>query len=307
VRVRPFAPGDVAAATRLLAARHVAECAAEPLLPAAVADPVRARALVDATLAWRGAVGRVVERDGAVDGFLVVAPSLPVPGRPPSTFVAATGHAAADSAALAALLAAWDDAGEQHVQVGVHDAAGTAAVAAAGFTPLLDLGVAALPLAPGGPGAPVELRQATAADLDAVVALAAMLRADHAAFGRPDAAAEEARHRARLADLRTGVWLADADGVAVGMVALHPPGTLVSPMHAPADAIHLPDLVVAPAARGRGVAGALLAEALGWAQAIGYRHVTLHVHAANAGAARFWQGRGVRVVARQWRRAQWPR
>ncbi|MCW5888963.1 MAG: GNAT family N-acetyltransferase [bacterium] len=307
VRVRPIAPADVAPVARLLAARHATERRAEPLLPAGPADDGRARALVEATLAWRGAVGRVAEIDGVVAGLLVVAPALAGPGRPPATFVAATAHAATDSAALAALLAAWDDAGERHVQVGVHDAAGNAAVAAVGFEPLLDVGVARLPLALGDRAPGLAIRQAGAEDLEAVLGLAAMLRAEHASLGVPDAGAERARQRVRLADLRTGVWLALVDGVALGMVVLQPPGTVVSPLHAPADAIHVPDLVVAPAARGRGVAAALLAEALGWAGAIGYRHVTLHVHAGNVAAARFWRARGVRVVARQWRRDQCPR
>lgn len=307
VRVRPLLPSDVAVAAQLLASRHVTERAAEPLLPAGPSDPGRARALVAATLDWPGAVGRVAEIDAQPVAYLVAAPAHPSATRPRSAFVAATGHAATRSDALAALLAAWAGEGEQHVQIGVHDAVGEAAVASAGFTPLLALGVAALPLPTGVPHAGVAIRQAVDADLDAVVALAGVLRAAHATLGAPDAAAERARHRAWLADLRTGVWLACEGDAPIGMVVLEPPGTVVSPMHLPAQAIHLPDLVVAPAARGRGIGAALVAEALGWAQVIGFRHVTLHVHVANADAARFWRRLGVRVVARQWARAQCPR
>lgn len=305
--VRPLAPADVAPAARLLAARHAAERAVEPLLPGVPADAAHAEALLAATLAWRGAVGRVAEVDGAVAGFLVVAPALPAPGRPPATFVAAASHAATGPDVLAALLAAWEAAGERHAQAGVHDAAAAGALAAAGFVPLLDVGLARLPLALGPPAPGVAIRQASGGDLDTVVALARVLRDEHATLGAADAAVERVRHRGRLADLRTGVWLAVAGDVPAGLVVLQPPGTLVSPLHAPGDAIHVAELVVVPAARGRGIAAALLAEALGWAAVIGYRHVTLHVHADNAAAGRFWRARGVRVVARQWRRAQCPR
>jgi GNAT superfamily N-acetyltransferase len=306
VRVRPLLPSDVAVAAQLLVSRHAAERKAEPLLPAGPADPVRARALVEATLGWPGAVGRLAEVDDSAVAFVVGAPALATSARPRSAFVAATGHAATRADALGALLAAWTSDGEQHIQVGTHDAIGEAAVAAAGFSPLLVLGVAALPLASGA-RVHADVRQAVDADLDDVVALARMLRTEHEHLGVSDPRAERARHRARLADLRTGVWLAHEAGAPVGMVVLEPPGAVVSPMHVPAQAIHLPDLVVTPASRGRGVGAALVGEALGWAHAIGYRHVTLHVHVGNAGAERFWHALGVRVVARQWARAQCPR
>lgn len=59
-----------------------------------------------------------------------------------------------------------------------------------------------------------------------------------------------------------------------------------------AGRVNLFQVWVAPEARGRGVAAALLDEALGWARARGTRVVHLGVNSANAGAIRLYERAG---------------
>lgn len=59
-----------------------------------------------------------------------------------------------------------------------------------------------------------------------------------------------------------------------------------------AGRVNLFQVWVAPEARGRGVAAALLDEALGWARSRGTRVVHLGVNSANAGAIRLYERAG---------------
>jgi ribosomal protein S18 acetylase RimI-like enzyme len=241
-----------------------------------------------------------VATDGTPRGFLVGAP---LRGRSRAAIVPAAGHTAAPELlpALYAAVAGALGPGEHHVQVGEHDPATRAAFAALGFRDFLVVMLAALPPS-GAAAAGHDIRQATGDDIDAVVALARMQQAHHAAppmSVAPSDADEHVRWRRVLIDPRAGVWLAHARARAVGMLVLQPPGATFSPLHLPEATVHLPDAIVAPEARGTGLGSALLAEALGWVHAIGYRHVALHVHAANAPARAFWTARGFRAVAHQ--------
>jgi ribosomal protein S18 acetylase RimI-like enzyme len=299
--VVPLLPEHRDAAATLLVARHRRERRHEPLLPAL--DVAAARALVDGACAMPGAVGHAAIRgDGAVHGVLLGAPL-----RSRAAIVPAAGWVVNDVALLSPLLAALGRGlprAELHVQVGAHDDAGHAAFAALGFRDLLTVALASLPVSAGTPGA-VAIRQAGPDDLDAMIALAQLQQAHHAAppmsLAPPagDDDAERARQQRLLDDPRTGVWLARAGRRVVGMLVLQPPGAIFSRLHLPEAAVHLPEAIVVPDARGRGVTSALLAEALGWVHAIGYRHVALHVHAANAPARRFWVARGFRTIAHQ--------
>ncbi len=303
--VVPLLPAHADAAAPLLVARHRRERRYEPLLPAL--DVAAARALVDGARAMPGAIGHAaIAGDGVVCGILLGAPL-----RSRAAIVPAAGWVVDDVALLSPLLAALDRGlprSELHVQVGAHDVAAQSAFAALGFRDLLTIALAALPVSAGTPGA-AAIRQAGLDDLDAMVALARLQQAHHAAppMSLPppegDDDAERARQQRLLDDPRTGVWLARDGRRVVGMLVLQPPGAIFSRLHLPEAAVHLPEAIVVPDARGRGVASALLVEALGWVHAIGYRHVALHVHAANAPARRFWAARGFRTVAHQLVRA----
>ena len=62
------------------------------------------------------------------------------------------------------------------------------------------------------------------------------------------------------------------------------------------DLVNLYQMWVAPAARGHGVAGALLQEAVAWAQARGARRMELGVNCANTGAIRLYERAGFIAV-----------
>jgi ribosomal protein S18 acetylase RimI-like enzyme len=298
-----LATSHLTAASHLLAARHAAEHRLEPLLPALSIDD--ARALVDGALARPGAVGwGATTTDGDLAGFLIGAPSSAVAGVAPAVLVPATGHAAAPDvipALHAALTARWR-ARDRHIQVGVHDAASRDVLTHLGFEPFLMIALAALPVVGTTVPSTVTIRQATIDDLAALVMLARAQQAHHAAPPMslpPPRGDESIRQRRSLDDPRTGVWIAVDGRETLGMLVLQPPAAAFSPLHLPPATIHLPDAIVLPTARGRGIGAALVAEAFGWVHAIGYRHVALHVHAANTAAWRFWEARGFRAVAEQ--------
>src|SRR5687767_3359181 len=71
LEIRPFSDDFLDAAGELLAARHRAHRATEPLLPVLYEDPAAARAEVEALLALEGASGTVALRDGEVVGYLL--------------------------------------------------------------------------------------------------------------------------------------------------------------------------------------------------------------------------------------------
>ncbi len=298
-----LATSHLTAAARLLTARHAAERAPEPLLPALSIDD--ARTLVAGALARPGAVGwgATTTADELV-GFLIGAPSSAVAGVAPAVLVPATGHAVAPEVlpALHAALGSRWRARDQHIQVGVHDVAVREGLGRLGFEPFLTVALAALPIAGTPARSSVTVRQATHDDLAALVTLARAQQAHHAAPPMslpPPRGDESVRQRRSLDDPRAGVWIAVDGRATLGMLVLQPPAEAFSPLHLPPATVHLPDAVVLPAARGRGVGAALVAEAFGWVHAIGYRHVALHVHAANTAAWRFWEGRGFRAVAEQ--------
>lgn len=300
LRIVPLLPDHLHPAAALLAARHAAARAREPLLPAGPADLRTAAELLRAATAWPGATARVALHGERLVAFMIAIGARARPGAARAIFVAAAGHAAepdvaADAYAVLCDAVASADA-EVHIETTVADAVVDAVLAGLRFRTWLTLSARALPPAPAATTAAI--RQATGDDLDAMIALAAVLRTHH---GDPAPAprAARARQEALLADPRTGVWVALVDGRVVGMLVLVPPGTTVSALHLPEAAIHLPDAIVLPEARGLGIGSALVGEALGWASAIGYRHSTLHVRAGNRDAARFWAARSFRTVARR--------
>lgn len=94
MRIRDLTDDDVAAAGRLLAARHAAHRRAEPLLDPAFENPDAAAAAVRALWQRDGASGAVAERDGEVVGYLVGAPRATATWGE-NVWVDAAGHAVA--------------------------------------------------------------------------------------------------------------------------------------------------------------------------------------------------------------------
>ena len=107
----------------------------------------------------------------------------------------------------------------------------------------------------------------------------------------------DATRRAREATLLVAV---DAGGVVVGSVTLAPYGTPYAEVAEPGE-LEVRMLAVAPQARGRGVAEALMREALGQAVASGARRVVLSTLDAMATAHRLYARLGfVPVPERDW-------
>jgi GNAT superfamily N-acetyltransferase len=134
----------------------------------------------------------------------------------------------------------------------------------------------------------MNLRPATSADLPALVDLLCVLFTQEAEF-EPDRAAQ-ARGLVAILDVPAvgAILVAEETDVLLGMVSLL--WTVSTALGARAGLLE--DMVVAPAARGRGVGGRLLEAAIAHARAAGCRRLTLLTDADNAGAQRFYRRRG---------------
>lgn len=134
----------------------------------------------------------------------------------------------------------------------------------------------------------VTLRPATPADLDALVHLLGVLFTLEADF-RP----EPERQRRGLALLlaepaRAAVVVAERAGEVVGMATAQ----LVVSTAQGAPSAWVEDVVVAEAARGRGIGGRLLDALEAWARARGATRLQLLADLENAPALGFYAGRG---------------
>src|SRR5688572_20470279 len=114
LELRPFSEEFVDAAGGLLAARHRAHRAAEPLLPPRYEEPAAAAELVAELAAAESASGTVALRDGRLVGYLLGAPrSNPVWGE--HVWVELAGHAVEEAEDLrdlyGAAAAGWVERG----------------------------------------------------------------------------------------------------------------------------------------------------------------------------------------------------
>ncbi len=146
------------------------------------------------------------------------------------------------------------------------------------------------------------IRKATLADAD-VLAKISHATFD-AAFG-PNYAAEDLRHfveenyalakaRDELSDPGIGVWLLEADGVAVGYV-MAGPCKLDNPDVTP-DCREIYRLYLLPAYQGGGRGARLMAAAMAWLERDKPRKIWLGVFSGNEGAQTFYQRLGFRKV-----------
>jgi GNAT superfamily N-acetyltransferase len=86
------------------------------------------------------------------------------------------------------------------------------------------------------------------------------------------------------------IWLAEADGEAVGLLTAHLYAP--APTFRPAVMVYVDDLYVVAGARGQGVAGLLLDEARAWAASNGATEIRAGVLAANPAGRAFWERQG---------------
>lgn len=284
----------------LLAARHRAHRAVQPLLDPFWQQRTRVRDPLVEALADPSASGVVALQDGRPVGFLL--------GRRrqgdvwgPNVWVESAGLAVTDAELArdlyAAAAQAWVDAGRtaHYVLVPAHDTALVDAFFRLGFG-LQHVHGARRP-APAGPLPDgVQLRPAAAADIEVLVQLDRELPLHQARSpvfwsGPVPTEAEAAQEWAEsLQDPRFTSVVAEVDGVVVGVaMAL---GLEMSGMHRGLAALDhagfLGFAVVQPSARGRGAGRALGEAVLDWAHQCGHRSVVTDWRATNLLSSRTW-------------------
>jgi GNAT superfamily N-acetyltransferase len=307
--IRPFAPDDLDAAGRLLAARHAALRRVEPLFDQRYEEPSVARAEV-AALLDAGATGAVAVAQGEVTGYLLGAHREgAVWGA--NVWVEAAGHAVTEAETVRDLYAVaaadWVDRGweVQCALVPAHDAALVDAWFRLGFGQQHVHAVRELP-APSGritPGVTVRPPRAgdvpVLAELDLALPahqLASPVFAGGEAFSLEEAAEEWTTSiEAAGAD---GLWhvVADVEGRVVGAATAC--SLDKSSGHAglagPPSAGFLGWASVLPDARGRGVGRALGEATLDWMHRTGFTCAVTDWRATNLLSSRAWPALGYR-------------
>lgn len=155
--------------------------------------------------------------------------------------------------------------------------------------------------------APVRIRRAGPADIDAVTYLGVEEVRYDAHFGgvteRPDTADAMRREvAAQLAGPEPWIWLAERDGAAIGLVTAERPeaAAWIAPLSGRAPVSYIPVLIVQPGERGYGTGAALAAELHRQLEAAGIAVALLHYEQTNPLAAPFWGQQRYRPLWTSW-------
>jgi GNAT superfamily N-acetyltransferase len=300
VTIRPFEPDDVDDAGRLLATRHRAQRASQPLLSPRYEDPAVARSVVADALAVDGASGAVAVANGAVRGFLLGAPKGSVWG--PNAWVESAGQAVDDPEVMRDLFglaaARWVDEGRtaHYVLTPAHDRELLDAWSRLGFGQQQAHGVRAVPTERPTPPPAVTIRRADAADVEVLARLDLSLP-EHQALSPVFSAGVVPTYEESLADWKRDLddpayanFVAEVEGQVIGSAvgaSLEKSSSHVGPAR-PDNAGILGFAAVLPEARGRG-AGRALGEAVGWwAAESGFDSVVTDWRVTNLLSSRTW-------------------
>jgi ribosomal protein S18 acetylase RimI-like enzyme len=300
--VRPFEAADAPAAGRLLAARHVAHRACQPLLSGwdAAASTRAVEEVLDG-----GGTGAVAVEEGELTGYLLGAPKADVPWGP-NIWVESSGHAVTEPETvrdLYALAAApWAATGRtaHYVVVPTHDRELVDAWFRLGFGAQQEHAIRDLSPVTVPRPSPVTTRPAVRADVPVLGELDVEVpRAHHASpvFSSmaPPAVDDSVAEWAEFFD-DEGFHhvVAEVDGRVVGFAtgcALS-----VSSMHTgparPDGAGYLGFAVVHPDARGLGVGRVLTAQVVDRLRADGFPSVVCDWRATNLFSSRAWPALG---------------
>ena len=142
------------------------------------------------------------------------------------------------------------------------------------------------------------VRTARPSDLEAALPLWRALHREHESLDARYRMSDDAPSRwttsfrdwTRSASSR--VWLALEGGAAVGLATAHLYEP--APMYRPSLLVHVDELYVSPAARGRGTGARLIGEARAWGVSQGATELRAGVLATNAAGRAFWDGQGAR-------------
>jgi ribosomal protein S18 acetylase RimI-like enzyme len=304
LEIRPFSDEFVGPAGDLLAARHRAHRAVEPLLPERYEEPAAAAAEVEALTAGEGVSGAVGLREGRVVGYLIGAPR-PNPIWGEHVWVELAGHAVEEPEDIrdlyGAAAARWID--ERHVRhyalVPAHDSEMVRAWARIGFGQQHAYGIREVPQVTWPDG----VRRAEERDVDALVALAPLLPEHQAlsptfAGGLPPDDPGELRTEILedLAKPEIGDIVAERDGRIIGSFQLVPVelSSVHSGLARPEGAALLGWAATDPEVRGSGVGVALTEGGFAWARERGHETMVTDWRVTNLLSSRFWPARGFR-------------
>jgi ribosomal protein S18 acetylase RimI-like enzyme len=293
--IRDFTDADLDAAAELLAERHARHREAEPLLP-----QVDTRSEVEALWLREGATGAVA------DGAFMLATRLDDTLWGTNAWVELAGHAARDPECVrdlyAFLAADWlrDERRAHYVWIPATDDELRDAWFRVGFGAQQALAVLDIP----DVAFPEGVREATADDVDALVAIEPVLNRHQAAspvFSRVGPWPEdEVRKEVEqdLGDDSIGLLVAERDGRVVGHFAVVPVerSSAHSGLARPPGAALLAFAATLPEARGSGAGLALTAASFAWARARGYETMVTDWRVTNLLASRFWPKRGFRTT-----------
>jgi len=302
--IRPFSDEFIPHAGELLATRHHAHRAAEPLLPARYENADEAAAEVEALTKSEAASGAVALRGSRVVGFLLgVRKREDVWGA--NVWVETAGHAVEAAEDLrdlyGAAAARWVEEGRDrhYALVPATDRALLDAWSRVSFGQQHAYGIREVPDVAWPDG----VRRAEEGDLDALVELAPLLQ-DHQSLspvfggGLPQESDEELR-AGLLEDLakdELGDLVAEQDGRVVGAFQIVP--AELSGMHVglarPDGAAFLGWAATRPDVRGSGAGVALTNAGFAWARERGYETMVTDWRVTNLLASRFWPARGFR-------------
>jgi GNAT superfamily N-acetyltransferase len=302
LELRQFGDGDVEAAGRLLAARHVAHRRHEALLDASFEDVETATVEVASAWAADDASGAVAVQDGKTVGYLLGAPKEPTWGR--NVWIESAGVAVQHAEIVRDLYrvaaARWVDEGRiaHYALVPSHDTALVDAFFRLAFglqhvhgirEPLTDF-------------VNPTVRRARHDDVPILAELDLALL-DHQAGPPVFASAVSFTREEALADAEESIdstdyeiFVAERDGQVVGSSV----GCALTKSSAhrglarPDDAGFLGFAAVLPEARGTGAGRAVGEAVLGWAGEAGYRSVVTDWRVTNLLSSRAWPALGFR-------------
>jgi GNAT superfamily N-acetyltransferase len=306
LEIRPFSEEYLPHAGELLAARHRAHRAAEPLLPPRYEEPAAAAEEVAALLAAKDASGAVALRGGRVVGYLLGAPR-PTAIWGEHVWVELAGHAVEEPEDLrdlyGAAAAGWVERGwvRQYAMAPAHDPKLVEAWYRVGFGQQHAHGIQLTTDASWPEGT----RLGEERDADALVALTPLLP-DHQSASPTFAAIpmEETPEELRaeiledLAKDEIGDVVVEREGRIVGAFQLAPVelSSVHSGLARPEGAALLGWAATDPAVRGSGAGLALMEASFAWARERGHEIVVTDWRVTNLLSSRFWPGRGFRTT-----------
>jgi GNAT superfamily N-acetyltransferase len=300
--ITPFTATNLEAAAALLAQRQVGLRATRPELSGAFTEPGACRPLLAALLDGDGAHGVVATHEQGMAAFLIGYPRYePIWGR--ACWSPIEGQAydpLVGPDVMRDLYAVWSrhfvDLGffRQYVHAPADDPALLDTWFTTGFGKMQAHAMRDLDLEPPADASFVT-RRATPDDLERIEPLmdliaTQLVRSPAYAISLPEVLATyRAEYASDLKDPAAHYWLAEENGVAVGLQGFYDaePGPMV-----PDGAWELADAKTAPGARGRGVARALLAAAFAEARSAGASHCVTDWRTASLASHRSWMALG---------------